>query len=137
KRDMAQGASEADMQARLGRVLRRGEQVVAYLAQRHARFLFGTDTPSGPTIGNLPGLNGYLEMRRLVAAGMSLRRLFEAATLANAKAFALDGDIGTVRPGKRANLVLLGRSPLDLVEAYDHVVTVWIGGVALDPVSLE
>jgi imidazolonepropionase-like amidohydrolase len=134
---MAVGASEADVHARIGRVLRRGEQVVRYLAQHHARFLFGTDTPSGPTIGNLPGLNGYLEMQRLVGAGMSLRQLFEAATLSNAKAFALDGEIGTVQPGKRANLLLLGRSPLESVEAYDQVQTVWIGGAALDAASLD
>jgi hypothetical protein len=85
----------------------------------------------------LPGLNGYLEMQRLVAAGMGLRQLFEAATISNAKAFGLDGDIGTVQPGKRANVVLLGRSPLESVEAYDQVHTVWIGGTALDPASLE
>ena len=65
------------------------------------------------------------------------RQLFEAATLSNAEAFALDGDIGTVQPGKRANLVLLGRSPLESVEAYDQVQAVWIGGMALDPGSLE
>src|SRR5262245_23153808 len=137
KRDLTQGASDAATQERLGRVLRRGGQVVQYLAQRNARFLFGTDTPSGPTIGNLPGLNGYLEMQRLVAAGMSLRQLLEAATLSNAKAFGLDGQIGTVQPGKRANLVLLGRSPLESVEAYDQVQAVWIGGTLLDPKSLE
>ncbi len=138
KRTMvAVGASEADMRARIGRVLHRGELVVRYLAQRHARFLFGTDTPSGPTVGNLPGLNGYLEMQRLIGAGMSLRQLFEAATLGNAKAFALDKDIGTVEAGKRANLVLLGRSPLESVEAYDQVQAVWIGGARLDPKSLE
>jgi imidazolonepropionase-like amidohydrolase len=137
KRDLAQGATDTAMRERLERVLRRGSQTVQYLAQRRARFLFGTDTPSGPTIGNLPGLNGYLEMQRLVGAGMSLRQLFEAATLSNAKAFALDGLIGTVQPGKRANLVLLGRSPLEAVEAYEQVQTVWIGGTRLDPASLE
>jgi imidazolonepropionase-like amidohydrolase len=138
KRTMvAVGASEADMRTRIGRVLHRGELVVRYLAQRRARLLFGTDTPSGPTVGNLPGLNGYLEMQRLVGAGMSLRQLFEAATLGNAKAFSLDGDIGTVQPGKRANLVLLGRSPLESVEAYDQVQAVWIGGTRLDPKTLE
>ena len=137
KRDLAQGAPDAVMREALGRVLRRGSHVVQYLAQHHARFLFGTDTPSGPTIGNLPGLNGYLEMQRLVTAGMSLRQVFRAATLDNAKAFALDDLIGTVQPGKRANLVLLGGSPLESVEAYDRVQAVWIGGTLLDPVSFE
>ncbi len=137
KRELAQGAPDATMREVFGRLLRRGSQVVQYLAQHHARFLFGTDTPSGPTIGNLPGLNGYLEMQRLVSAGLSLRQLFEAATLSNARAFGLDGTIGTIQPGKRANLVLLGRSPLESVEAYDQVLTVWIGGTRLEPASLE
>ena len=50
KRDLAQGAPDAAMREGLGRALRRGSQVVQYLAQHHARLLFGTDTPSGPTI---------------------------------------------------------------------------------------
>jgi imidazolonepropionase-like amidohydrolase len=45
----------------------------------------------------------------------------EAATLSNAKAFGLGGQIGTVQPGKRANLVLLGSSPLESVQAYGSI----------------
>ncbi len=119
KRELAQGASDAAMRERLGRTLLRGSLVVRYLAKHQARFLFGTDTPSGPTIGNLPGLNGYLEMQQLVDAGLSLRQILEAVTLSNAKAFGLDNQIGTVQPGKRANLVLLGNSPLESVQAYE------------------
>jgi len=48
KRDLAQGASDAAMRERYGATLQRGSRVVKYLAQHHARFLFGTDTPSGP-----------------------------------------------------------------------------------------
>jgi hypothetical protein len=48
--------------------LRRARLVVAYLASKDANFLFGTDTPSSPTYGNLPGLNGYLEMQQLPKA---------------------------------------------------------------------
>lgn len=44
---------------------RRVRQVVSYLARNDANFLFGTDTPSMPSYGNLPGLNGYLEMHQL------------------------------------------------------------------------
>jgi len=31
---------------------------------------------------------------------------------------------------------LLGRSPLESVEAYDQVQAVWVGGAFLDPASL-
>ena len=137
KRDLAQGESDGRMREAFGGVLRRGALVVSYLAEHDARFLFGTDTPSGPTVGNLPGLNGYLEMQRLTAAGMSLRQIFDAATLSNAKAFHLEGKIGTITVGKRANLVLLSRSPLESVEAYDQIQAVWIAGKQLDPASLE
>lgn len=137
KGELAQGASDAAMRERLGRTLLRGSLVVRYLAQHQARFLFGTDTPSGPTIGNLPGLNGYLEMQQLFNAGLSLRQILEAATLSNAKAFGLDNQIGTVQPGKRANLVLLGNSPLESVQAYDSIQEIWVGGQHLLPRDLE
>jgi hypothetical protein len=47
-----------------------------YLAQRDARLLFGTDTPSTPTYTNPPGLNGRLEMINWFAAGVSEANLF-------------------------------------------------------------
>ncbi len=108
--------------------VRRVRQVVAYLAANDANFLFGTDTPSSPTYGNLPGLNGYLEMQQLQKAGMSLDQIFRAATINNVRAFKLDSQLGTIEPGKIANLVLLKKSPLQTVEAYDTVVTVWVHG---------
>jgi imidazolonepropionase-like amidohydrolase len=114
--------------------LRRVRQVVAYLAGKDANFLFGTDTPSSPTYGNLPGLNGYLEMQQLQKAGMSLAQIFRAATLSNAREFKLDSQLGTIEPGKIANLVLLTKSPLESVDAYDSITTVWVHG---KPVSRD
>ena len=137
KNDLAGGKTDEHMRAVFDAGLRRGAESTGYLAQKGAFFLFGSDTPSGPTPGNLPGLNGYLEMQRLVAAKMSLRQLLEAATINNAKAFGLTDRIGTIEAGKRANLLLLGRSPLESVEAYDSIRSVWIGGRRLEPESLE
>jgi imidazolonepropionase-like amidohydrolase len=108
--------------------VRRVYQVVGYLAGNDANFLFGTDTPSAPTYGNLPGLNGYLEIQQLQRAGLSLEQIFRAATINNAREFKLDSQLGTIEPGKIANLVLLKKSPLESVEAYDTVVTVWVRG---------
>lgn len=116
--------------------IRRDQQVVAYLAKKDANFLFGTDTPSGPTYGNLPGLNGYLEMRQLQKAGLSLAQIFKVATISNAREFKLDAQLGTIERGKIANLVLLKKSPLESVDAYDSITTVWVHGVAVARDSL-
>ena len=137
RKDLADGRSDDQMRARLDAVLKRGALTTGYLAQKGARFLFGSDTPSGPTPGNPPGLNGYQEMQRLVGAGMSLRQLFEAATINNAQAFGLAGQVGTIEVGKKANLLLLERSPLQSVEAYDTPRRVWVGGRGIDPASLD
>jgi imidazolonepropionase-like amidohydrolase len=110
--------------------------VVAYLAANNANFLFGTDTPSAPTYGNLPGLNGYLEMQQLQKAGLSLAQIFEAATLSNAREFHLDSQLGTIAPGKIANLLLLDKSPLETLDAYDSIDTIWIHGKAVARESL-
>lgn len=126
------GVSDAATFANIERgPIRRDQQVVAYLASRNANLLFGTDTPSGPTYGNLPGLNGYLEMGQLRKAGMSLEQIFKAATISNAREFKIDSKVGTIEAGKVANLVLLEKSPLESVDAYDSIVTVWIRGQAV------
>jgi imidazolonepropionase-like amidohydrolase len=116
--------------------LRRVRQVAGYLASKDANFLFGTDTPSSPTYGNLPGLNGYLEMQQLQKAGLSLVQIFKAATISNAREFKIDSQAGTIEPGKIANLVLLRKSPLESVDAYDSIVTVWVHGKPISRDSL-
>lgn len=116
--------------------IRRVRQVVGYLAARNANFLFGTDTPSAPTYGNLPGLNGYLEVQQLHEAGLSLEQIFKAATINNAREFKLDSQMGSIEPGKIANLVLLKKSPLKSVDSYDSIVTVWVHGKSVSRDSL-
>jgi imidazolonepropionase-like amidohydrolase len=116
--------------------LRRVRQVVAYLASKDANFVFGTDTPSSPTYGNLPGLNGYLEMKQLQKAGMSLEQIFRAATINNAREFKMESQIGSIEAGKFANLVLMKKSPLESVDAYDSITAVWVHGQAIPRDSL-
>jgi imidazolonepropionase-like amidohydrolase len=113
-------------------ILERLELVVSRLSNAEARLLFGSDTPSGPTYANPPGLNGLIEMRRWIDAGVSETQLFNALTLENARAFGLDDEIGTVETGKKAHLLLLGENPLDGVEAYDTIELVILDGVPIE-----
>jgi imidazolonepropionase-like amidohydrolase len=119
-----------------GRVIDRDKHATAYLVARHGRILFGTDTPSGPTYANPPGLNGWLEMFRLIDAGETPAQVFKSATLANAQAFKLEQDIGTVQVGKRANLLLLRQDPTQTIDAYAGIVKVILNGRVLDPSEL-
>jgi imidazolonepropionase-like amidohydrolase len=114
----------------------RVEHATTYLAARHGRILFATDTPSAPTYANPPGLNGWLEMHRLIDAGETPAQIFKSATLTNARALKLDRDIGTVQVGKRANLLLLRQDPTQTIDAYAGIVKVILNGRVLDPSEL-
>jgi len=110
---------------------------LGYLAENEARLLFGSDTPSDPTYANPPGLNGRLEMDNWIDAGVSPAQLFRATTIRNAKAFGLEEEIGSVEPGKRADLLLLRENPLESVEAFDSIEIVIVGGRVLDRADLS
>jgi imidazolonepropionase-like amidohydrolase len=129
-------AADARAQAVFAVLIGRVENATGYLAQHHARLLFGTDTPSAPTFANPPGLNGRLEMQRLVAAGMTPAQIFQAATLSNAQALQLDRDLGTVQVGKRANLLLLRQDPTRTIDAYAGIAKVILRGRLIDPTDL-
>jgi imidazolonepropionase-like amidohydrolase len=120
----------------IARFIARLNHVVAFLAARNARFSFGSDTPSDATYANPPGLNGWLEMHRLIDAGLSPAQLFKAATLTNAAAFRLSREIGSVEVGKQANLLLLRADPTLTIRAYDHIQKVILHGSVIDPAEL-
>ena len=86
--------------------------------------------------GNPPGLNGFLELRRLAEVGIPLDRLFAAATIEAARAFNLETRYGTVEAGKVANLLLLRGDPLKTVTAYDAIDLVISRGRVLERASL-
>lgn len=127
---------ERTVNQRFFTVIDRGKQTTAYMIARGGRILFGSDTPSSPTYANPPGLNEWLEMHWLKAAGETPAQIFRSATLTNARALKLDRDIGSVQVGKRANLLLLQQDPTQTIEAYAGIVKVILNGRVLDPKEL-
>jgi imidazolonepropionase-like amidohydrolase len=128
REELARDFGNRDPATVLGETLERRDRVVARLANSNAQLLFGTDTPSAPTWANPAGLNGLFEMRRWVRAGVGEDALFRALTIDNARALGLDHEIGTLEPGKRAHLLLLRGNPLESVEAYETIETVFLAG---------
>jgi hypothetical protein len=69
----------------------------------------GTDTPIGFAA---PGYSLHSELEMLVRAGLTPREALEAATVRPAGFFGLSDEMGTVEPGRLADLVLLTGDPL-------------------------
>jgi imidazolonepropionase-like amidohydrolase len=130
------GADDKRIQEIFRHVADHGAFAARYLVAQGGRLLFGSDTPSGPTFGNPPGLNGYLELERLAGAGIPLDRLLAAATIETATAFGLDSRYGTVETGKVANLLLLRANPLETVAAYDAIDLVVVRGRIVERAAL-
>lgn len=60
-----------------------------------------------------------------VRAGMDRRKALEAVTIANARLLALDSRVGTLTPGKDADLIVLSGDPLSV---YSHIEQTWVEG---------
>lgn len=114
----------------------RGEQSVRYLSDIGHDLLLASDHPATPGHANHPGLSTYQEMVHMAALHIPLRKVFEAATINNAKMFGLADRYGSIESGKTANLLLLDSNPLETVEAYDQIRWVILGGRVIDRASL-
>ena len=61
----------------------------------------------------VPGISLHVELGRLVEAGLTPLEALQAATLNPAGVLELADSLGTVEPGKLADLVLLDGNPLE------------------------
>jgi imidazolonepropionase-like amidohydrolase len=75
-------------------------------------------------------------MRMMAQSGVPLPAIFRAATLNNARQFALDQDYGTIQPGKIANLLLLTGNPLETLRAWTQIDKIILHGVVIERSTL-
>ena len=135
---IAPGADPKVVGDRLETFNTRYEHLIKRFSDGGGRLLLGTDTAVGGFgWGSPPGLSGYLEMRSWAQAGIPLRTIFKAATIDNAEAFGLDDQLGTIEPGKRADLLLFTDNPLSDIAAYTTIKTVILGGRPIDRQALS
>ena len=71
--------------------------------------------PDGTIAGSVTNL--HQEIKNLVSFGVPFEQAVKAATLLPARAIGLDGEIGSIAPGKRADLVMLDEN-LDIAAVY-------------------
>lgn len=94
----------------------------------------GTDTPISTAV---PGYSLHSELEFLVRAGLSPTDALRAATIRPAEFFGLEDEMGTIEPGKLADLVLLERNPLEEITRTRKVRAVVTRGQLLDRSELD
>jgi imidazolonepropionase-like amidohydrolase len=98
------------------------------------RIIAGTD---GPGIAMLtPGFGLHRELELLAASGLSPLQALRAATSTAAEALGKEDQLGTVEPGKFADLVIVDADPLASVQNLKQIHLVMQGGKTYDPKML-
>jgi Tol biopolymer transport system component/imidazolonepropionase-like amidohydrolase len=87
------------------------------------KIIAGTDSPIIPY-----GLGLHVELESYVHAGLTPFQALQTATVNAATALGLDQELGTIQPGKRADLAFISGDPLTDIRATRNVKRVMRGG---------
>lgn len=117
--------SNPDRIARLEQIKAFNNLLVRTFKEEGVPMLAGTDAGSS---GVVWGFSLHEELELLVAAGLSPREAITAATRLPAEWLGIDSIIGTVEPGKFADLVLLNDNPLTDIRNTQKIAGVFVNG---------
>jgi hypothetical protein len=99
------------------------------------KILAGTD---GPGIGRLTvGFGLHHELALLVEAGLKPIEALQGATINAARALRKEGEIGSLEPGKFADIVILNSDPLSDIHNTIKIDSVVLRGRVLDRANLD
>ncbi len=114
---MGANVDTATANARLTRNLR----IIGQLYRAGVPVVAGTDE-------GIPAFSVYREIELYAMAGMTPIDAIRAASAVSARAMRMDSEVGTIEPGKRADLVVLGANPLENVSNVRQVELVMKSG---------
>ena len=109
-------------------------ELVGRMYRAGVPILAGTDFPNPYTY---PGFSLHDELELLVQAGMTPLDALRAATSSPARFFAAADSLGSVEPGKVADLVLLNGNPLEDINRVRDIEAVIQGGRLMDREDLD
>jgi imidazolonepropionase-like amidohydrolase len=89
----------------------------------------GVKVAMGTDSGVTPHGRNLRELELMVSGGMTPMQAIEATTRSAAELMGLEDELGTLEPGKRADLVVIDGDPLDVVGLGDRVESVYQDGV--------
>ncbi|QQN73378.1 amidohydrolase family protein [Croceicoccus sp. YJ47] len=87
--------------------------------------------------GQQAGIGTHWEIWSFVRGGMTELEALQAATIVSARSLGMDREIGSLEPGKLADLVILDGDPLANIRNTERVDTVVLGGRAYDAATMN
>jgi imidazolonepropionase-like amidohydrolase len=109
-------------------------EIVGAMQRAGVDILAGTDTLNPNCF---PGFSLHDELGLLVQAGLTPIQALQAATLNPARFMGRENELGTIQPGKLADLVLLNANPLDDIANTRKIDAVVYGGRLFPKASLD
>ncbi|MGA2592217.1 MAG: amidohydrolase family protein [Bryobacteraceae bacterium] len=109
------------------------ERVVGGMFRASVPMMAGTDAMNPYCF---PGFSLHDELALMVESGLTALAALQAATVNPAKFLGRSAELGTVEPGRIANLVLLRADPLADIHNTTKIQAVWLGGAYFDEASL-
>ncbi|MEW7292895.1 amidohydrolase family protein [Aquimarina sp. 2304DJ70-9] len=100
-----------------------------------AGVLIATGTDAG-NIGTLHASSYLAELKAMQKSGMSTWQIIQASTINGAKILNKENEFGTVSIGKKANLVILDKNPIENIENITTVYRVVNKGIVFNPDEL-
>jgi imidazolonepropionase-like amidohydrolase/Tol biopolymer transport system component len=87
--------------------------------------------------GQREGLGAHWELWMFVQGGMSPLQALRAATLSGARYLGMDKDVGSLEPGKLADLIVLDANPLENIRNSEQVRWTMANGRLFDAMSMN
>ena len=113
---------------------RKRQQFIGMCSRAGVKIIAGTD---GPGLGTLvPGYGLHHELQLLVESGLSPHQALSAATLTAAEALGKDKELGSVEPGKFADMLIVEADPLADIRNANKIELVIKGGKQYRPADL-
>jgi hypothetical protein len=113
----------------------RNLQMVGTLHRAGVPFMAGTDTAPGVYI--MPGFSLHDELANFVEAGFTPMEALQTATSNPARFLGMENSLGSIEPGKIADLVLLNANPLDDIHNTQKIKAVVVNGRLFDRADLD